>query len=60
MKEIEIMIQNLERTSEALEKVANKKENYNSCYSHYLEQISWEIHRQANDLKSINNFGVFL
>lgn len=46
-------VKNLEAVSDALEKYANKPENYNTTYAGYLEVMSWEMHRQANELKAI-------
>jgi hypothetical protein len=45
---------NLEKISEALEKFANKQENYNSPYAQYLEQMSFEMYKMKNDLSEIN------
>lgn len=47
-------IKNLEATSLALEKFANKQNTYNSDYAHYLEHLSWEMSKHANELKEIN------
>ena len=46
-------IKNLESISEALEKAANKPENYNTEWSHYLEQMSWQMHKHANELRDL-------
>lgn len=46
-------VSNLELMSEALEKVANKDENYNTHWASQLEQMSWEMHKQANELRNI-------
>lgn len=51
---LDIMINNLEKTSQALEKAANTPENYNTQFAFYLEQMSWEMHKHANELKEIN------
>ena len=51
---IEEAIANIASTSEALEKYCNDPKNYNSYAEHLLEQMSWELHKQANDLKEIN------
>jgi hypothetical protein len=47
-------IKNLQVVSEALEKAANKPENYNTDYARYLEIMSWEMHKQSNELKTLN------
>lgn len=47
-------ISNLEMMSQALEKAANKPENYNTDWAYYLEQMSWQMHKHANDLKEIS------
>lgn len=49
-------IKNLETTTHVLDKFVNDPKNYNTVYSHYLEQMSWEMVRQANELKEIQNF----
>lgn len=46
-------IRNLELVSAALDKVANKPENYNTDWAYYLEQMSWSLHKQANDLRDL-------
>jgi hypothetical protein len=46
-------ISNMELISIALEKVANKQENYNKPYAEYLEHISYDIRKSANELKEI-------
>lgn len=52
-------INNLELMSEALEKAASKPENYNTEWAYYLEQMSWSLHRHANELRDIEYmFGV--
>lgn len=50
---IEEAIANMSSTSAALDKYCNDPKNYNSYAAQLLEQMSWELHRQANDLKSI-------
>ncbi len=47
------VIKNLETMSQALEKVANSPQHYNSEYAIYLERMSWEMHKQANDIREI-------
>lgn len=54
MKEVQAAIQNLETISSALEKACNRPEFYNSDYSYYLEQMSWAMYRQAQELKSLD------
>lgn len=44
-------IANIASTSEALEKFCNDPKNYNSFAASLLEQMSWELHKKANDLK---------
>ncbi len=46
-------ISNLELIGKALEKAANKPENYNSDWACYLEQMSCQMHKQANELRDI-------
>jgi hypothetical protein len=52
-------IRNLDAMSVALGKTANKPENYNTQWSHYLEQMSWQMHKMSNDLRDIESkFGL--
>lgn len=46
-------ISNLEKMSVALSKAANKPRNYNSPFAIYLEQMSWEMHKNANELRDL-------
>lgn len=55
---IEDAIANISATSEALEKYCSDPRNYNSCTAHLLEHMSWELHRQANELREINQLYV--
>jgi hypothetical protein len=56
---VETAIANIAATSEALEKYCNDPKNYNSYASHLLEHTCWELHRQANSLREINQlYGV--
>jgi hypothetical protein len=51
--ELDIAIDNLRRVSEALDKYANRPENYNSSYASYLETLSWDMFKHANDIERI-------
>ena len=44
-------IANIASTSEALEKYCNQPSNYNSYGMQLLQQMSWELHKQAAALK---------
>ncbi len=55
-KIIEEAIANMASTSEVLEKYCNDPKNYNSYGSQFLEQMSWELHRKANELKEFQYF----
>lgn len=48
---VEEAINNLELLSQELEKCSIKKEIYNSDFGYYLEQMSWEMHRMANETR---------
>ena len=48
---IEEAIANIVSTSEALDRFCNDPKNYNSFGSQILEQMSWELHKQANLLR---------
>jgi chaperonin cofactor prefoldin len=52
-KTINEAIANISSTSAALEKFCNDPKNYNSIGSQLLEQMSYELHRQAQDLKEL-------
>jgi len=55
---IEEAIVNIASTSAALEKYCNDPKNYNSYASQILEKMSWELHKQANELKELKyNYG---
>ena len=47
------VIKNLEVMSQTLEKVANSPQHYNSEYAIYLERMSWEMHKQANEIREL-------
>ncbi len=52
-------IKNLDATSIALGKIANRPENYNTQWSQYLEQMSWQMHKMSNDLRDVESkFGL--
>jgi hypothetical protein len=52
---IEEAIANIASTSKAIEKYCNDPNNRCSPYAaNLLEQMSWELHKQANDLAEIN------
>ncbi len=46
-------IKNLELISCAFDKTANKPEIYNTEFAYYLEQMSWSLHKQANELREL-------
>ena len=55
---IEEAIANISSTSLALEKYCSDPKNFNSCSFLLLEQMSWELHKHANDLREFNyNYG---
>jgi hypothetical protein len=47
-------IANMASTSAALEKFCNDPKNYNSFGSQMLEHMSWELSKQASQLKEID------
>lgn len=51
---LEEAIANIASTSKALEKYCNDPKNYNSWGAHLLEQMAWELHKQAEQLTEIN------
>lgn len=56
---IDEAIANIASTSEALEKFCNDPKNYNSYGSQLIEQLSWELHRQASELREFQyRYGV--
>lgn len=55
---IQEAIANMASTSEALDKYCNDPKNYNSYGSELLEQMSYELHKQATQLKEFQyNYG---
>ena len=50
---LEEAIANIASTSAKLEKFCNEPQHYNLTGSHLLEKMSWELYKQANDLKEI-------
>lgn len=56
---IDEAIANIASTSEALDKYCNDPKNYNSYAAQLIEQMSWELHRQASDLREFQyKYGV--
>ena len=53
-KVIEEAIANIASTSKALEAYCNDPKNYNSSGADLLEKMSWELHRQASELREFN------
>lgn len=53
MTDMHQSIKNLEFLRDALEKAANKSENKD--FSLYLEQISWEMQKYANEIRGLQN-----
>lgn len=47
-------IENLRIMSATLENAANRPENYNTPYSQYLENISYEMFKHANQLQELD------
>ena len=57
-KVINEAIANMASTSKALEQYCNDPKNYNSYGAQLLEQMSWELHKQAAELKEFQyNYG---
>lgn len=54
MTNAKTVINNLQLMSKALDKVANSPKHYNSSYATYLERMSWEMQKQANDIQEID------
>lgn len=51
--ELKLAVENLRKVSIVLENYANRPENYNSVYSQYLESLSWDMFKHANDIERI-------
>jgi hypothetical protein len=49
-------ISNLELVVKALDKAANKPENYNTDWAYYLENMSWSLHKHANELRRLSSW----
>lgn len=54
MNRIAEAIDSLELMSSELEKFANRHETYNTDYALYLEHLSWEMTKHANELREID------
>lgn len=54
---IEDAINNITTTSEALDKFCSDPKNYNSYGAHLIEQMSWELYKQANTLREFQAYG---
>lgn len=52
----ETAISNLETIGNALEREACKPINYNTEWSHHLEQMSFHLRRMANELKDLDKY----
>lgn len=48
---LEEAINNLENTSVILEQCANNPRNYNTDFAHYLELMSFEMRKSANEIR---------
>jgi len=48
---IQQAINNMELVSSAFEKAANDPKNYNTEFSYYLEQLSWDLYKDAQEIK---------
>lgn len=48
-------IANMVATSEALDKFCDDPKNHNSYVATFLEQMSWDLHRHANDMKELQD-----
>lgn len=52
-KVIEEAIANIASTSEAIEQYCNEAEHYNADGIEILERMSWELHKQASDMREL-------
>lgn len=48
---IDQAVKNLEMISEAFEKVANDPKYYNTDFAYYLEQFSYDLYKDAREIK---------
>jgi hypothetical protein len=51
---VEQAIANIAATSEALEKFSNQPNTCSPYAAQLLERMSWELHKQAEELREIN------
>lgn len=51
--EIDEAIKNLEITMQALDKAASDEKNYNTDFGYLLEQMSYEMKRNASNLREM-------
>jgi hypothetical protein len=53
------VITDLQRLSQTLSETANAPENYNSDWAQYLENMSFELYKQANEIRELEyRFGI--
>ncbi len=48
-QELQIAVDNMRKVYEALDVYTHK--NYNSVYANYLESLSWDLFRHANNIE---------
>jgi hypothetical protein len=56
MTDLELLIQTAESLCNRLSDMANQEVQFGWRVCSMMEQVSWEISKQAEDLKAINNF----
>ena len=52
-QELQIAVENMRKVYAALDAYTSK--NYNSVYSQYLESLSWDMYRHANEIERMGS-----
>jgi hypothetical protein len=55
-QEITTAIKNLSVTVDALDKASNDEKIYNTELGYFLQQISWEMQKSANQLRDLQYY----
>lgn len=52
MNDVNLAIENLKKSSEAIDKVSQSDKVYNTEYGLALQNMSWEMYRMAQELEA--------
>jgi hypothetical protein len=54
--DVDLIVDNLQRTSEILDRCSNKESVYNSEYGHYLALMSLETRKMISEIRELDYF----